>query len=224
MSKLWKDISVLQVNFEKGIRWDVGTGDMVRFWQDVWVGDVALLLRFPSIFEIAREKEGFVNQFCVGRGDGGYWDIQVERRLQGDEVDGYLSLLELLHGVSVVNGARDTVIWQDKPREGFSVHSCYSWHRRNRVGSSITAHKYKEIWGCNIPLKVKAFTWTVYLRRILTKSYRARWANDGDILCSLCHAEGGDGGASNGFVPDSEDCMGLAWLCYWVGLLFLFVG
>ncbi|KAK1305588.1 hypothetical protein QJS10_CPA10g02063 [Acorus calamus] len=45
-----------------------------------------------------------------------------------------------------------------------------------------TARKHKEVWGCKIPAKVKAFMWTVYLRKILTRSFIARWVPDIEFL------------------------------------------
>ncbi|KAK1310845.1 hypothetical protein QJS10_CPA08g01101 [Acorus calamus] len=73
-----------------------------------------------------------------------------------------------------------------KSQGRFSVHSCYEWMRRERPVAVGAAQKWKEIWSFKFPLKVKAFTWLVYLHRILTKEYRAKWVPDLDKTCIMC--------------------------------------
>lgn len=51
------------------------------------------------------------------------------------------------------------------------------------------ARKHKEVWGCKIPLKIKAFMWLVYQEKILTKSYISKWVPDIEKRCVLCGAE-----------------------------------
>ncbi|KAK1323396.1 putative ribonuclease H protein [Acorus calamus] len=77
----------------------------------------------------------------------------------------------------------DKIVWKPKLVEGFSVKSFYDRLRRARVTLTEVARTYKEIWGVKIPLKVKAFIWTFYQQKILTKCYIARWAVDMDMTC-----------------------------------------
>ncbi|KAK1279551.1 hypothetical protein QJS04_geneDACA015070 [Acorus gramineus] len=81
------------------------------------------------------------------------------------------------------------MVWKPKPCEGFTVKSSYWWLRQERVVIDATARKAKEIWFFKFPTKVKAFLWTLYLRKILIKTRRASWALTGDLNCVFCHAE-----------------------------------
>ncbi|KAK1300972.1 hypothetical protein QJS10_CPB13g01245 [Acorus calamus] len=119
----------------------------------------------------------------------GFWEVQVWRYLKDEEVDSYLSLLELLQEVSVDRLKRDEIVWCPNQAVGFSVHGGYSWVRRNLASLDSTARKYKEVWGCHIPLKVKAFMWTVYLDKVLTKVRLAQWYPNLDATCVFCSME-----------------------------------
>ncbi|KAK1311352.1 hypothetical protein QJS10_CPA08g00583 [Acorus calamus] len=110
----------------------------------------------------------------------------VRRNLKDEEVDSYLSLLELLQEVAVDHGRLDEIVWSPKPYEGFSIRSCYAWLRRDIPATSIIARKYKELWGCHIPLKVKAFMWTLYLDKVLMKLHIVTWNPGINTTCALC--------------------------------------
>ncbi|KAK1313981.1 hypothetical protein QJS10_CPA06g00930 [Acorus calamus] len=68
-------------------------------------------------------------------------------------------VVEELHGVQVVSSRSDKIIWKPKPVEGFTVKGGYAWVQRERSVAPLLAKKYKEVCGCKIPLKVKAFSW-----------------------------------------------------------------
>lgn len=52
---------------------EVGRGDRVRFWKDVWVGEIPLETAFPSVFQLAGLKEGSVLQHYSINGDEISW-------------------------------------------------------------------------------------------------------------------------------------------------------
>ena len=56
-------------------------------------------------------------------------------------------------------------------------------------GRGPPCQKFDETWHVKSPLKVKAFMWLVYHKRIITKDLRYRWNSDGDLLCILCGKE-----------------------------------
>jgi hypothetical protein len=64
---LWKHIHQGWNFFAKGIRFEVGIGSKVRFWQDIWCGDQPLKHAFPSLFSIARYKEAWVKDNFIWR-------------------------------------------------------------------------------------------------------------------------------------------------------------
>ena len=46
--------------FSKYIQFEVGVGDIVKFWTDQWCGDLPLQLSFPVVYGIATNREAFV--------------------------------------------------------------------------------------------------------------------------------------------------------------------
>ncbi|KAK1305933.1 hypothetical protein QJS10_CPA10g01486 [Acorus calamus] len=170
-----------------------GAGDMVdRFpWRhqsspSLWKG----ILADKEDFSRAISHKGGTCELVLGFTWGNrVLGDSVRRNLHDEEIDSYLSLLEELHGAPLARGVADRVVWSPRARDGFSVRSCYDWLRRDKPHIVETARKHKEVWGCKIPAKVKAFMWTVYLRKILTRSFIARWVPEIDRACVLCGGE-----------------------------------
>jgi hypothetical protein len=60
-SPFWKGIlKVKQDFFSIGV-FKVGDGSSVRFWEDVWLGDMPLAAQFPFLFNIVRHKNVLVS-------------------------------------------------------------------------------------------------------------------------------------------------------------------
>ena len=53
---LWKSICMGWEDFSKNIRFEVGVGDRVKLWIDLWCGDSPLQLTFPNVYEIVSNK------------------------------------------------------------------------------------------------------------------------------------------------------------------------
>ncbi|GMQ01565.1 hypothetical protein CsSME_00048157 [Camellia sinensis var. sinensis] len=72
---LWKGIWLGWVEFWKWIRFKVGEGSRVRFWKDLWCGELVLATRFPLIFNIALDQDALVASYLDGGGVV-VWNIQ----------------------------------------------------------------------------------------------------------------------------------------------------
>ena len=53
---LWRSICMGWEDFSKNIRFEVGVGDRVKLWTDLWCGDSSLQLTFPNVYEIVSNK------------------------------------------------------------------------------------------------------------------------------------------------------------------------
>jgi hypothetical protein len=53
---LWKYIKRGWRIFSSHIRFDLGDGMRIRFWDDVWCGEVCLKIAFPVLYNIALVK------------------------------------------------------------------------------------------------------------------------------------------------------------------------
>lgn len=76
----------------------VGKGDKIRFWQDIWCGQMSLQNQFPHIYAIAKDKTTLLEN-AYGASTPLVWDVSVTRNLQDWEVMEYENLLQLLADV-----------------------------------------------------------------------------------------------------------------------------
>ena len=47
-------------SFLQYIWFEVGSGFRIRFWHDCWCGDQPLKMMFPILFEVAMDRDAFV--------------------------------------------------------------------------------------------------------------------------------------------------------------------
>jgi hypothetical protein len=79
----WKHIRRGWELFSKFIRFEVGDGTRIRFWQDVWCGDRPLKESFPVLFRIARNKEAWVSDHMQIMNEEIHWNVQFFSRSAG---------------------------------------------------------------------------------------------------------------------------------------------
>ena len=59
---VWKGIRRGCDTFKRYVRFEVGNGSRVLFWQDVWCGEQPLMNAFPTLFTIACTNEAWVEE------------------------------------------------------------------------------------------------------------------------------------------------------------------
>ena len=59
----WKFVSSLYGEFHSLVAFKVGNGTKLRFWEDVWRGDVAFQIRFPSLYRLSINHNGSIAEF-----------------------------------------------------------------------------------------------------------------------------------------------------------------
>jgi len=65
-SNWWKNLEkVCEVSrvpnwFDQRIRWKLGNGSMIKFWEDWWVGHMTLKDKFPRLYEVSDTKDFLV--------------------------------------------------------------------------------------------------------------------------------------------------------------------
>ncbi|WMV55702.1 hypothetical protein MTR67_049087 [Solanum verrucosum] len=74
---VWKHISSFQDNFFGEVSFKAGNGLEIRFWQDKWLGNSRLKDYFPSLFQIASDKEATIAQYR----DNNYWTPYFQKEL-----------------------------------------------------------------------------------------------------------------------------------------------
>jgi len=61
-SRWWRDLCIVYGDgeedywFQKAIRWKIGSGDKVRFWEDAWVGTNNLANMYPRLYSLSLDQ------------------------------------------------------------------------------------------------------------------------------------------------------------------------
>jgi hypothetical protein len=71
-SPFWKGLMRVKKDFFNRGHFSVGSGRSVRFWEDVWLGDVPLAIQYPSLFNIMMQKKNICT-FCFIPYTFEYW-------------------------------------------------------------------------------------------------------------------------------------------------------
>lgn len=91
----WKSIQKMRESFWKFIRFNLGLGREIPFWEDMWIGEVPLKTTFKNIYSLAVEPKGrVVDSYDV---NGNIWNPGLRRNLNDWELAELGSLLGLLN-------------------------------------------------------------------------------------------------------------------------------
>jgi hypothetical protein len=196
-SSWWKGLCGL----DKGVGWfaqvavkKMGSGNTIKFWKDVWIGNQPLEHRFPRLYTISTQHDLKVHE--VGFRENGVWrwNLRWRRNFFVWEEALVLELEEIIGNV-IITEVEDRWSWSPDVNEGFSVKSLYVFLENilldhgNLTPSQSFA--FKSIWKSAVPSKVSALAWQVFLNRIPSKMNLARRGivHLDDTTCPLCGDE-----------------------------------
>jgi hypothetical protein len=193
----WRDIC----RVDSGLGWfsqaatkKVGNGNSTKFWEDVWIGELSLAVKFQRLFGISNQKSALVCE--MGRWDGGgwRWELEWRRRFFVWEEELLGELMGVLASFTISLGD-DCWVWNPGLGDGFSVKSTYVFldhllHTHDPL-SSLHSFAFKFIWKSGVPSKVSAFSWQLLLDRVPTRDNLRRRGvlNMDDSRCPLCNEE-----------------------------------
>jgi hypothetical protein len=75
----------------------VGDGSKVRFWHDLWCGDMTLEEAFPVLFGIACVEDAFVATHVEFFGGASKWNMSFTRTALDWEVEAFASFFRVLY-------------------------------------------------------------------------------------------------------------------------------
>ncbi|POO03864.1 hypothetical protein TorRG33x02_001680 [Trema orientale] len=111
----WKTISSLYGEFFQHVRFKVGSGSRIRFWEDIWVEGDTLAVVFPSSYRLPSFKGRYISDFVEGSdpssSDSTSWNFHFLRNLNDKEVPQLLNLFTQLESVSLCSDIEDRRIW-----------------------------------------------------------------------------------------------------------------
>lgn len=157
--------------FRKGVRFELGDGEHILFWEDPWLGDRALRDDFGSLFTMSSSKGRTVSECMVNSNGSVAWNLGINRSLNDWTIDGLASLLSRLDTILHIQHAVDKLIWWPGKHGKFSTKSFYysimGWSPPRRA-TPIPHFPGVSIWGSRVPSKISFFAWCAAHERVLT--------------------------------------------------------
>ncbi|XP_059277663.1 uncharacterized protein LOC132031768 [Lycium ferocissimum] len=144
------------------IRCKVGNGLKVSFWNDIWLGDTALKVKFPALFVLSQKRHATVAEMWTGQG----WDLDLRRHLNDWEMEMVAEFHSTMAAFINLTGERDTLEWKKDGKGIFTVNSAYK--DLNVSSLQEEGWPWKMIWKTKVPYKVNCFNWLLAKEAVLT--------------------------------------------------------
>ena len=118
----WKYISSLYEEFHHMVRFRVGDGRRIRFWEDVWWGDEAFSTQFVDLYRLSLASNRTIADSVIPN-DGSMshgWDLQFFRNVHDRELGNLVNLTAILEQVHLNEELADTRTWEPDISGSFS--------------------------------------------------------------------------------------------------------
>lgn len=118
----WAGISRVWLQVERFASFKLGNSNWISLWNDPWLDNSALSLRFPRLYRVAQLQNGLVSSHWDG--DTLSWAVYFRRLLKEDEI---LDFQQLIHGLSSkkVGDLSASWIWKLETSGNFTVNSLF---------------------------------------------------------------------------------------------------
>ena len=105
------------------VSFKVGNGQRIRFWEDVWWGEVAFSTRFPDLYRLSHAKNCSIEDLSVNQtGSTSHgWDLDFYRNMHSSEIQNFATTSVILDQVRLNGEMQDLRIWN---HDRFGVFSC----------------------------------------------------------------------------------------------------
>lgn len=150
----------------------------MKFWRDVWLGQVPLKVAFLELFDISYHQEATVSELW----ENGTWNLEFRRNLDDNSGQDLIRLRGLLNEYNL-DGRANRVVWPNTSNKIFNVRSMY----RLITFGGVKDSEMMSIWKSKIPQKIKHFLYMAGIGRLpcSTQLVKRKWRG-GDELCKLC--------------------------------------
>ncbi|KAG2687140.1 hypothetical protein I3760_09G038400 [Carya illinoinensis] len=122
---LWKHIRRGWAVFNQHVKLRVGTGSRIKFWRDVWCASRALKDLYPTLFQLARDKEASMAEVMEIEGGQFLWNINFSRAAQDWELSIFEDFYSLIYSIRPNSQQEDVLRWSLTDKGIFSVRSFY---------------------------------------------------------------------------------------------------
>jgi hypothetical protein len=176
-SQFWKGVLSIRDEVARGLVYIVGDGKKARFWLDVWLGNCALSVSFPNLFDICNQKEWSIFKTLNNENV----NLTFKRSFDAVHSQEWLALSNLLEGTVLAN-LPDSIKWCLDKKGIYTTKSLY-----NEIFFPGFENRWMMcIWTAMIPLKIKIFLWQVCNDKIQSAEQLKRRNWEGPIECKMC--------------------------------------
>ena len=151
----WKYIQWGWAKFSTFIKFEVGDGTRVKFWLDVWCGDMSLKESFPKLYHIASNRGTFVADHMRQRNNSTFWDMNFIWAVQDWELESLSIFLDTLYSGKAAGVGVDKLCWKPSCQKDFEVRS----NHKSLTPSQGNRFPWRSIWKPKVPSKVYFFIW-----------------------------------------------------------------
>ena len=162
----WKFISSLYDVFGQLVRFKVGNGRRIRFWEDVWWDRDASSNCFIGLYRLSTSTNCTIFELVVPQTDSSYhgWDLHFFRNLHDRELENLANLTVVLDQLHLNEELVDLRIWLLDNSGCFSSKSAFVALQQVDGLQDFPFHGH--IWKSGIPARIKLFAWSLSLGRI----------------------------------------------------------
>ena len=183
---------------QKGMKWKVGSGDQIKFWEDKWTGEEeSLAEKYPRLYLISLQQHQVIRLMGMYKDIGWEWNFTWRRSLFENEIDSAVNFLSDIADKSIQQQGPDAWVWSEDPAAQYSTRNAY-----NMLGEEGAAGRQEEcfekLWRIRIPARIAVFAWRLIRDRLPTRqNLRRRQVQITDMLCPFCRIQ--EEGASHLF-------------------------
>ncbi|KAJ9700981.1 hypothetical protein PVL29_006352 [Vitis rotundifolia] len=190
----WKAIAQVFQGFSLITRYVVGNGERIRFWEDLWRGDLPLGTQYPRLFRVVVDKNISISS-VLGPSRPFSWNLNFRRNLSDSEIEDLEGLMRSLDDLYLSPSASNARLWPLSSSGLFSVKSFFL--ALSQSSGSPQNFPSKFVWKSQVPFKVKSFVWLVAHKKVNTNDMlqvRRPYKALSPDICILCmkHGESAD--------------------------------
>jgi mannosylglycoprotein endo-beta-mannosidase len=180
VSPFWKGVLSAVQAARMGVKWVVGNGRKIRFWKDIWLGNISLATVLWPLYVINEQQGKTVCEVW----DGENLMLTFRRCVSPSTINLWLELCSLLEPISL-SEEEDQILWHYTSSGKYSVQSLYAMinHR------GVTPMYVGAIWKLAIPPWVQFFLWLLANNRTLTCDNLAKRKEVNDPSCLFCNEQ-----------------------------------
>ena len=150
---LWKGINAEAAKLKQDCVFELGEGKRIRFWEDVWCGEVTLCASFPTLYNIARTKGAKVANVWESSRETGAWNPRFSRAFNDWEMEQVQIFIGLTSNKLIIPRKKDRIVWKGNKNGQFSAKG----YCNLMEGGPSRKAPTNIIWNPYVPTKVSFF-------------------------------------------------------------------